>query len=202
MTNDSAASSRRPSRNEIEIDRALMARVSSGEDTAMEVLFRRHAAAARQCARRILGAEAEAEEIVQETFLQAWRQAPRYRSSRSSVRGWLLVIARSRALDRVRSRQARRRREAAEALDVVSRRPSPLSDTPKVERDLEAAERARVLTRALENLPVPQRQCIELAYFEGLSQPQIAARLSAPLGTVKSRVQLGVRKLRSELRAA
>lgn len=179
-------------------DRALVARLVAGDERALEALFDLHAGAVRYRMTRLLGSEAQAEEVVQETFLQAWQQANRYRPSRASVRGWLMVVARSRALDRLRSRQARKRREERHSSSAGDR----VSTPPSVLRDLQAAELRRGLAQALGFLPPEQRQCIELAYFQGLSQRQIAERLSAPLGTVKSRVLLGVKKLRQTLQAA
>jgi RNA polymerase sigma-70 factor, ECF subfamily len=192
----------------------LMGRVRAGDREAFARLFDRHAPAVLGLLVRILGSRSEAEEVLQEVFLQTWRQAGRYEPGRATPRGWLLVLARSRALDVVRSREARRRREMDLATDpsgvagsaVVAGNPGAPAATlattaPLGTERLEADERRRQVHSALDRLPDEQRRCIELAYFEGLSQSQIAQRLDAPLGTVKSRIHLGMSKLREALQS-
>jgi RNA polymerase sigma-70 factor, ECF subfamily len=178
-------------------DARLLARVAArggdAEDAFAE-LFDRHAPLTLGLLQRMLGAGGEAEEVLQEVFLQAWRQAADYRPERKPVRGWLLLLARSRALDRLRSSAARGRREERVHLETGLRVVAPVGS----ER-LEAEERRRLVARALGHLPSEQRQAVELAFLEGLTHTQIASRLGAPLGTVKSRVLLGMRKLRQFL---
>lgn len=189
----------------------LLGRVRAGDREAFARLFDRHAPAVLALLVRILGSRSEAEEVLQEVFLQAWRQAARYEPGRATPRGWLLVLARSRALDVVRSREARRRRESevstdpsgaggAAAAGIAGGSGAPVAVTaPLGTERIEADERRRQVHSALDRLPDEQRRCIELAFFEGLSQSQIAARLDAPLGTVKSRIHLGMSKLREAL---
>lgn len=181
-------------------DRRLVARVAGGDRDAFAALFDRHSPLVLGVLMRMLRDRAEAEEILQEAFLQAWQDAADYRPERSSPRGWLLMLARSRAIDRVRSGRARRLREERSALEdgVLSAGAEPPAGPARVE----AAERRRTVGSALAELPAEQRRCIELAYFEGLSHTQIAARLETPLGTVKSRVLLGMRRLRTVLEPA
>jgi RNA polymerase sigma-70 factor (ECF subfamily) len=172
----------------------LMGRIAAGDREAFARLFDRHAPAVLGLLARILGTRGEAEEVLQEVFLQAWRQAGRYEPGRSTPRGWLLVLARSRALDSLRSREARQRREVEAAGD------GPPPESPPVGTEgLEALERRQRVTSALGLLPPEQRRCIELAFFEGLTQSQIADRLDAPLGTIKSRIHMGMNKLRQVL---
>ncbi len=176
-------------------DRDLMRRVADRDGGAFASLFERHAPVTLGLLQRILGARGEAEEVLQETFLQIWMQADRYDGVRSTPRGWILMLARSRALDRLRRRESSRRREEAvsgEAGDAVS----PLG----TER-LESLEVKHQVSSALGALSPDQRRCIELAFFEGLTHTQIAERLAAPLGTVKSRILLGMSKLRQALSA-
>ncbi len=171
----------------------LLRRIATGDGDALSRVFELHSPVVLGMLVRILGSRAEAEEILQETFLQVWMQAERYEESRSSPRGWVLMLARSRALDRLRRRESsRRREEEVSGESVVSIRPTG------TER-LEAAERKSLVSSALGVLSPEQRDCIELAYFEGLTHTQIAERLSAPLGTVKSRILLGMNKLRQAL---
>jgi RNA polymerase sigma-70 factor (ECF subfamily) len=174
-------------------DVLLMGRVAARDPEAYARLFDQHAAPALGLLVRMLGDRGLAEEVLQDTFLQVWEQADRYRPALASPRGWILMLARSRALDRLRSQQARGRREEAVGRDEVRSAPAD-----GVER-LEADERPREVVSALAALPAEQRQCLELAFFEGLTHTQIAARLDAPLGTVKSRILLGMNKLRQAL---
>lgn len=172
-----------------------MKRVAAGDGAAFARLFDQHAASVLGLLHRLLGRRSRAEEVLQETFLQVWEQGSRYDPDRSTVRGWLLMIARSRALDQIRHGTARRRREDGfaggdERAGLVH---------PTGTAGLEAAERRERVASALDGLPPEQRECIELAYFGGLTQTQIAERVGAPLGTVKSRILLGMKKLRTIL---
>ena len=169
-----------------------MGSLSKGDQEAFARLFDRHSPVVLGLLVRILGSRAEAEEVLQEVFLQVWRQAGRYEPGRSTPRGWILVLARSRALDVVRSREARRRRET-ESSDPTTHA------VPLGTARIEAGEDEERVQSALGLLPAEQRRCIELAFFEGLTQSQIARRLEAPLGTVKSRIHLGMHKLREAL---
>ncbi len=171
----------------------LLGRVAAGDRDAFARLFDRHAGLALSLLSRILGDRGSAEEVLQETFLQVWQQARRYQPGLARPRAWILMMARSRALDRLRSQGARERRE-----DAVARRDSIASD-PVGTRGLEQDERRRAIAAALDALPAEQRQAIELAFFGGLTHTQIAERLAAPLGTVKSRILLGMNKLRQSL---
>ena len=147
---------------------------------------------------RIVVQKDDAEDVVEETFWQAWRQAERYEDSRGAVQTWLLTIARSRALDRVRSQK--RRREDSFDVDgggIVLQQAS--ADNPAM--DAESAERRRVVVAAMQELPPEQREALELGYFGGLSQSEIAERTGQPLGTIKTRMRLAMQKLRGSLQS-
>jgi RNA polymerase sigma-70 factor (ECF subfamily) len=177
-------------------DRELMNRIAVRDGSAFANLFEVHAPLTLGLIDRILGRRGEAEEVLQEVFLQVWMQADRYDGARSTPRGWILMLARSRALDRLRRRDSIRRREEAageEADETVS---------PVGTERLEDLDRKRRVDSALGVLSQDQRRCIELAFYEGLTHTQIADRLSAPLGTVKSRILLGMNKLRQVLGAS
>ena len=175
----------------------LMRRIVAGEGGALAEMFDLHSPLVLGLLFRILGRRSEAEEILQEVFLQVWTQADRYEPERASPRGWILMLARSRALDRLRRRESTRRREEEVAGDAVR---FGMVHPVGTERLEEMEQRSRI-SSALGLLSPEQRHCIELAFFEGLTHTQIAERLQAPLGTVKSRILLGMNKLRQALSA-
>ena len=181
-------------------DGELIARAAQGEERAIGLLYDRYGPVLYAVAYRIVGQRADAEEVVVEAFAQAWRDAPRFEAGRGSVAGWLTMIARSRALDLVRARSRRDRITASAAADRPDAPPAMGEFRSDPGRALDHDERRRQVRQALETLSPPQRQAIELAYFEGLSQSEIAERLQEPLGTVKTRVRLGMQKLRESLR--
>ena len=177
-------------------DQALLARVSGGDAAALRTLYDVCAGRAMSIAYRVLASRSEAEEVVQETFVQVWRQAASYDASRGGAMAWIATIVRSRALDRLRSRAASERAVARSEDDPDAQPTAPAPAELAAQREL----RAQVMA-ALAALPVEQRSAIELAYYEGLSHSEIAARLGDPLGTVKTRVRLGLAKLASVLGA-
>jgi RNA polymerase sigma-70 factor, ECF subfamily len=181
-------------------DSELIARAATGDERAMASLYDRFGGVLYAVAYRIVGQRADAEEVVIEALAQVWREAPRFEPSRGSVAGWLAMIARSRALDMVRARTRRERITATAAADRPGNSPGMSDWRPDAGRALDDAERRSRVRRALDLLSPPQRQAIELAYFEGLSQSEIAERLQEPLGTIKTRVRLGMQKLRESLR--
>lgn len=181
MTTDAAA------------DRRRMARMAAGDHGALAELYDAHGGAVYTLALRIVRQANDAEEVVQEVFTQAWRQAGRYDPARATVIGWLLMIARARALDTVRARAAR----------PDARRPVALPDLPATDRGQEAEmlsnESVAMVRDALRELAEPFRIPLELAYYDGLSQSEIAARLDQPLGTVKTRMRTALSRLRAVL---
>ena len=171
----------------------VIERMASGDASALGDLYDAHARSIYSLALRILGDQADAEDIVQEVFTQAWRQASRYDAARATVIGWLLMMARSRSLDRLRSRQARPDRTIAAPL------PDLASGAPGQEAVALSAEDVDRLRAALDRLGDAWRTPIELAYYEGLSQSAIAERLGQPLGTVKTRMRSALAQLREWL---
>jgi RNA polymerase sigma-70 factor (ECF subfamily) len=172
--------------------RGWIERCARGDAGALRLFYDRLAPRALALASRIVGVAGDAEEVVQEAFLQVWRRARRareYDPSRGEPDAWLVTIVRSRAVDRLRSRASAERTLQASANEPpVKASVSPLEDAER------RAERERV-SNALGGLPAEQRACLELAYYEGLSHSQIATRTGIPLGTVKTRLKLAVDKL-------
>ena len=181
-------------------DRALLERIVAGDEQALEHLYDRYAAVLYGTAYRIAGERSDAEEIVLDAMSQAWRAAPRFQSERGSVIAWLTMICRSRALDLVRARGRRGRLASAAGIAEPDAAPAMGSGPPGPAGRVEQLERRSAVARALQGLSDPQRQAIELAYYEGLSHAEIAERLGEPLGTVKTRVRLAMQKLREMLR--
>jgi len=178
-------------------DVALVRRMAAGDEAALGTLYDRWSPGVHSLALQVLGDGDEAEEVVEETFWQAWRQAGRYDGGRAAVGSWLVMIARSRALDRVRARRRLRLAHDAAALADPAAAMPVASDDPM--RDVEAAELRRSVRRALDAIPPEQRRTLEMAYFGGMSQSEIAAATGEPLGTVKTRTRLGLLRLRGLL---
>lgn len=143
---------------------------------------------------RIVGDRASAEEVLLDVYTQAWRQAANYDEARGAPLAWLMTIARSRAIDRIRSSKHDQQKDPLDAVAEISdREPSPEQATVD-------SERRQLVRAALETLPAEQREVVELAYYSGLSHSEIASRLGQPLGTVKTRTRLAMIKLRDMLR--
>lgn len=173
----------------------LIRRIASGDQHALGELYDCAARQVYGLALRVLSDASAAEEVALEVFTQVWRTAASYDVRRGTPSAWLLTMARSRAIDRLRSGAQERRR--AEPIESVER--SAVSASPGPEEAAEQAERSRVVCGALAELPVEQRQVIELAYFGGLSHSEIASELGLPLGTVKTRIRLAMERLRVAL---
>lgn len=178
-------------------DHAALERMAHGDHEALAELYDRHGRLVFSLALRILRDQSDAEDIVQDVFSQAWRQAARYESSRGNPVAWLLNLTRSRAIDRLRGRRARP--------DTAAADPSSL-DLPDlsqpVDEQIVRSHQAAQIRAAVDELSVLQRVAIELAFYEGLTHVEIADRLELPLGTVKTRIRQGLLKLKDRLAGA
>ena len=165
--------------NQPDRDRSALERMVAGDTRALEELYDRHGDLLYSLVRRVLSRAEDAEDVIQEIWLQAWRGARTYDPKRGTVCGWLVSIARSRAIDRLRSEGSRKR--ATEAAGVDSPDPPESPAESAVDR-----QRREHVDQAMSQLDPQHREVLELAYFAGLSQSEISERLGAPLGTVKS----------------
>jgi RNA polymerase sigma-70 factor (ECF subfamily) len=178
-------------------DHTTLERMARGDHEALAELYDRHSRLVYSLALRIIRDQGEAEDIVQEVFSQAWRQAGRYEARRGNVIAWLLNLTRSRAIDRLRGRQSRPE-AASDSLLAIE-----IPDlTMPVDEQLSLEGRASRVRAAMKELSVLQRVAIELAFYEGLTHVEIAERLELPLGTVKTRIRQGLLKLKDRLAGA
>lgn len=173
-------------------DLALLGRVQSGDESALAEMYDRYTPLLYPVALRILRSPADAEDAIQDAWMQVWRRSATYDTHRGTVGAWLVTVARTRALDRWRSKATRTRIEGG--VD-----PEPLVPPVDPAADAVAGQIGVRVRDALAQLQPQQRQVLEIAYFEGLSQTEIAERLKAPLGTVKSWTRQGLMRLRELL---
>ncbi|MEK6603554.1 MAG: sigma-70 family RNA polymerase sigma factor [Nitrospirota bacterium] len=175
----------------------LVARVAGGDQAAFEQLYEQSSPLLCTLVSRIVGNEGEAADLLQEVYLEVWRKASNYDHARGTPMAWLVTLARSRAIDRVRALGSRGKGVTASLDDTPA---SDLIASGADALELRAAsERQALIWKALETLPLVQRQAIELAYYEGLTHVEISGRLNVPLGTIKTRIRLAMEKLRDGL---
>ena len=170
--------------------------MASGDGTALADLYDRHGRSVYGLAARILGDPAEAEDLTQDVFTLAWKNAARYDPARGAVAAWLLVTTRTRAIDRIRARRSRPQGGS----DDDGRKMANIPDgSPSVDVIVATSQDAARVRVALADLPVDQRDALEQAYFQGLSHSEIAGRTGIPLGTIKTRIRSGLQRLREAM---
>lgn len=174
-------------------DVELLQAIAAGDEQALARLYDRYRLILFGLTMRILNSRAEAEDVLQETLLQVWRRATDFDPARGKPFTWLVTLTRSRAIDRLRQRAARDRLAESASTLVPDEASDAVTDTLH-------AEQREIVTRALAQLPEEQREALYLAYYEGLTQSEIAVRLASPLGTVKTRMRSGMMKLRELLK--
>ncbi len=172
-------------------DGALLAAMARGNRRAFAILYDRYSPLFVGIARKLLDDSSAAEDLVQDVFVEVWRKAETYDPTRGSARTWLLVRLRSRAIDRCRSRTRHAVEDESEQI---------LQNVPVQQHEDTTLQADRTRARqAMNQIPVEQRQALELAYFAGMSSSEISAHLGVPLGTIKSRLAAGIQKLRQQL---
>jgi len=186
-----------PPHDASQIEPDLLARVGKGDQQAFEHLYDRSSSLLFTLAVRMLSDRDEATDLLQEVYLEVWRKGVRYDPARGTPIAWLITMTRSRAIDRLRSRASRGqgRTDSIETAGVAEL-PDDKGGPFEAAADRELRE---VVTTALASLPRAQQQAVELAYYEGLSHTEIAARLNEPVGTIKTRIKLGMTKLKAVL---
>ena len=174
-------------------DDQLMAALAQSELRALDALYDRYSRPAYSLAYRIVGERGAAEDVVQDAFLSAWRQAKSFKRERGSVRTWLFSIVHHRAIDRLRAATS------AGVTIPLDELPDAPADVPGVWQQVWSSLKADVVRHALDVLPPEQKKSIELAYFSGYTQSEIAELMGVPLGTVKGRMRMALQKLRTAL---
>ena len=179
------------------IEPDLVARAAKGDQKAFEALYDQSSSLLFALALRILGDREEATDLLQEVYLEVWRKGARYDPARGTPIAWLVTLTRSRAIDRLRSRGSKGHGRT-DSIDETGAAELP-DGTPGPYEAAADMELRMAVTKALGGLPEAQQQALELAYYEGLSHTEIAARLNQPVGTIKTRIKLGMAKLKTAL---
>jgi RNA polymerase sigma-70 factor (ECF subfamily) len=181
-------------------DEMLMGALVGGEAGALEQLYDRYGGLLRTVAMNVVHNPLDAEEILQDVFLHVWSRADAYRSEKGKVPGWLVMLARRRAIDRLRQQSSYSR--ATSRFEIESQENEALMHRAEIGRQVCLDDLRALLKQQLQRLPPAQKQAVEMTYFEGMSQREIASATSWPLGTVKTRIELGLRKLANILLTA
>lgn len=174
-------------------DESLMARIQERDDKAIAILYRRHTPLLRSVIGRILNNDCDVDDLLQVVFLEVWRQAAHYDEAKGKALGWIVTLARRRAIDKVRTIQTYSR-----AQERLREEPEPAPHLG-ADEEVAASDTAKIFNRVIATLPVPQREALNFAFYRGLSHREIAAHTGIPLGTIKTRLELALRKVRTAI---
>lgn len=182
-----------------ESDEQLMAQIQDHDEAALGALYERHKAVLRTIIARVVHNDYDVDELLQEVFVELWNRADHFDQAKGKALGWIVTLARRRAIDRIRRRQAYSRAEERMRLETEVQ-PSQ-THYEGVEDDANNADRAEIFQRIIDTLPEAQQEALRLAFYHGLSQREIAAKTGIPLGTIKTRLELALRKVRTAVMA-
>jgi len=179
-------------------DQDLMLRIQQGDEEALGLLYDRYSGVLKSLIMRVIHNDAEADDLLQEIFVELWKQSATFSPEKGKPLGWIVTLTRRRAIDRLRKRQAYARVEE-KFKDQPEQQPEAWVHNT-MEEDLELNDARQMLRKVMDELPEAQRQAIELAYFKGMSQREVAAHTGIPLGTIKTRLELGLKKISEALK--
>jgi len=179
-------------------DAALMTAIAARDPNALSTLYDRYSGILKALIIRVIHDESEADDLLQEIFMQIWKQAKNYSQKKGQALGWIVTLTRRRAIDRLRKRQAYHR--VTERLELETEHQPDAWLRNRIDDDILQDDLRQFLRRRIEALPLLQRQAIDLAFFKGMSQREIAVHTGTPLGTIKTRLELGLRKLYDSVR--
>ena len=179
-------------------DEVLMARIQDRESEALAELYDRYSGILKSLIMGVIHNDAEADDLLQEIFMEIWNQAAHYSAQKGKPLGWIVTLTRRRSIDRLRKKQAYARAE--ERLQNETEQQPDAWVHNSTEDDIEMSDTRRLILNVLKNLPVAQREAIDLAFYHGMSQREIAAKTGIPLGTIKTRLELGLKKISEALR--
>src|SRR5215210_149258 len=179
-------------------DEMLMSAIQQGKQEALGILYDRYSGMLMALIMRVLHNQIESEDVLQEVFMELWNRADNFSAQKGKPFGWMVTLTRRRAIDRLRKRQAYVRAEERLQKETESQ-PDAWVDN-EIESDIISADVRRLLARVLESLPPAQKDAVELAYYKGMSQREIAAHTGIPLGTIKTRLELGLKKISEALK--
>jgi RNA polymerase sigma-70 factor (ECF subfamily) len=180
-------------------DEQLMTAIQMQDQSALALLYRRHTPRLRTIVGRVINNDTDTDDLLQEIFCEVWRLAGHYSEEKGKALGWLITLARRRAIDKLRKKEAYQRAE--ERLRVETGNDPHSSMHHGADDDAVASDRAEILQRVIGTLPPPQRDALRMAFYNGMSQREIAAQTGIPLGTIKTRLELAVRKVRNAILA-
>lgn len=184
--------------DDVQRDVALMEAIKESDADALEALYDRYSGVLKAIVMRVLHNETEADDLLQEVFVEIWNQAHHFKAEKGKPLGWMVTLTRRRAIDRLRKKQSYQRVEDRLRQETEQQPDAWINDT--IDSDLEHGDLRRLLADIIRRLPLAQQQAIDLAFYRGMSQREIAAHTQIPLGTIKTRIELGLKKISEALK--